>query len=257
VYAKFATQHGHPAGPWQQILAAVQARVSQGGQAAAILDLASGLGRLPLLLANALPSAHVTCSDNSIEMVRKAAKLARRTVNLDALHLDMHDLSPMADASIDVVTCCFGLALAEDRPKALLETLRVLRPGGAFIATAWVHNAAMLLAGDILHEVTGCPPLLGPMPLSKPEEFERAAAGAGFVEVASTIGSYPFDFGEAKEIQLAMGTLPVWDVIQELGMHGAAEKAFWANIDRYAVVENGRMFVPGNIFTLVTARKPV
>merc|ERR1712008_113803 len=174
-------------------------------------------------LAKALPLAHVTCSDNSIAMVRKAAKLARGTANLGVLHLDMHDLSPMADDSIDVVTCCFGFALA-DRQKALLEPLRVLRPGGALIATAWVQNAAMYLARDIIYEVTNSAPLLGPMPLSKPKEFENIAVAAGFVEVTSTLGSYPFDFGETREIQLAMGTLPVWDVIQELGAHAAAER---------------------------------
>merc|ERR1711971_797359 len=152
----------------------------------------------------------------------------------------------MADLSIDVVTCCFGFALADDVQKALLETFRVLRPGGVLVASAWVHNAAMHLARDIMHEVSGCAPLLGPMPLSKQGELENTAAAAGFVNVTSSMGSYPFDFGKTREIQLAMGTLPAWDVIQELGAHAEAEKAFWANVGRYSVIENARMLVPGN-----------
>jgi len=44
---------------------------------------------------------------------------------------------PFPDSSFDAVCCQFGLMFFDDRPKALREMIRVLRPGGKLAVAVW------------------------------------------------------------------------------------------------------------------------
>ena len=63
---------------------------------------------------------------------------------------------PFDDASFDAVVCQFGVMFFPDKPAALQEARRVLRPGGAFVFNAWDRiecNEFPLAVTDALADV--------------------------------------------------------------------------------------------------------
>ncbi len=115
-----------------------------------ILDVATGAGRLPLIMArNAGFSGHVIGLDASRQML----KVARRKVAAERFEryitLMRHDAGelPFADNSFDVVTCLEALEFLPDPRAALREMCRALRPGGLLLTTIridtrWMPNRA-------------------------------------------------------------------------------------------------------------------
>ena len=97
-----------------------------------VLDLATGTGDLAIDIARRHPDAEVIGLDPSREMLAIArAKLARRGL-ADRVSLvvgDAQDL-PYGDAELDAATIAFGIRNVPDRPRALREMARVVRPGG-------------------------------------------------------------------------------------------------------------------------------
>jgi ubiquinone/menaquinone biosynthesis C-methylase UbiE len=96
------------------------------------LDLASGTGEPALAIAQRVgPQGHVTALDASQAMLKTAQD---RAVNLGLENMEFHvgpmESLPFEDDSFDVVTCRFGLMLADEPLAALKEISRVLAPGG-------------------------------------------------------------------------------------------------------------------------------
>ena len=102
------------------------------GERPRVLDLATGTGDLAVEIARMHPGATVIGLDPSREMLAIARrKLARRglservtLVRGDAQHL------PYRDCEMDAATIAFGIRNVPDRPAALREMARVVRPGG-------------------------------------------------------------------------------------------------------------------------------
>jgi demethylmenaquinone methyltransferase/2-methoxy-6-polyprenyl-1,4-benzoquinol methylase len=89
-----------------------------------ILDLACGTGDVTLLLQRAGYDA--IGADFCAPMLERArAKGVGKTIIADALDL------PFPNEFFDAATIAFGYRNFEDRPRALAELLRVLRPGGS------------------------------------------------------------------------------------------------------------------------------
>jgi len=105
-------------------------------QPARVLEVAAGTGVLTRKLAARLPpEAAVVASDLNAPMLEHAAAIGTaRPVQwqqADAMSL------PFPDAAFDVVVCQFGVMFFPDRAVAMAEARRVLRPGGAFLFSAW------------------------------------------------------------------------------------------------------------------------
>lgn len=96
-----------------------------------VLDLATGTADLALLVAKRLPASKVVGLDPSANMlsvgqskVRKAGLQSR----VELVHGDACQL-PFEDASFDGITMGYGIRNVPDRPRALREMSRVLKPG--------------------------------------------------------------------------------------------------------------------------------
>jgi SAM-dependent methyltransferase len=87
-----------------------------------LLDVGGGTGNYALALREEGWDP-VVC-DRSPDMLARAAAKGLETVPADAQEL------PFADASFDAVICVSMLHHVDDRPRALAEQRRVLRPGG-------------------------------------------------------------------------------------------------------------------------------
>lgn len=104
-----------------------------------VLELACGTGLVTFPAAERVgPGGRVVATDISDAMVAAVtAEAARRGVtNLTAQRADAESF-PFPEGSFDAVLCALGLMYVPD-PRACLEgALKVLRPGGRFVAAVW------------------------------------------------------------------------------------------------------------------------
>ena len=98
-----------------------------------VLDLATGSGDVAFALARGLPAGtRIVGMDFCQPMLDEAARKQARDPRLAGIRFLPGDglALPLADSSFDAVTIAFGLRNMADRPRALAEMHRVLRPGG-------------------------------------------------------------------------------------------------------------------------------
>ena len=103
---------------------------------ARVLEIAAGTGVVTRQLASVLaPHVAVVATDlNQAMLDEAAARGTSRPVEwrqADAMQL------PFPDGSFDAVVCQFGVMFFPDKPKALSEARRVLKPGGVFLFNVW------------------------------------------------------------------------------------------------------------------------
>lgn len=101
-----------------------------------VLEVAAGTGAVTRELANTLPlTTCIHATDLNQPMLGHAASIGTaREVEwqqADAMKL------PFEDESFDTVVCQFGVMFFPDKPVAMAEARRVLRPGGTFIFSVW------------------------------------------------------------------------------------------------------------------------
>src|SRR4029450_3089978 len=114
-----------------------------------VLEIAAGTGVVTRAMLQVLePSAEIIATDLNPAMPATAAAHPRpRPVafqQADAMEL------PFDDQTFDVVVIQFGVMFFPDKPKALSEARRVLRPGGALIFNVW----GRVEEREFAHEIT-------------------------------------------------------------------------------------------------------
>jgi ubiquinone/menaquinone biosynthesis C-methylase UbiE len=108
---------------WGPVVAA-EAGVREGDR---VLDVACGTGALSLAAAGIVgPSGSVVGLDANPEMLAVAR---RKPVQIEWLE-GMAEALPLPESSFDAVVSQFGFMFFEDKPQALREMVRVLKPGG-------------------------------------------------------------------------------------------------------------------------------
>lgn len=225
---------------WEPVLAAAAERtldrLAEGPPS--LLDLGAGTGSLTLAALRRWPSAHVTALDASGAMLavarsRLAAGDQERVSWLSAEAADI----PLPAASVDAVVSSFVLQLLEDRPAALTEIARVLRPGGAFSFVTWLADDLDLPADVLYHDVLGDvdleneesepmrSPVAGDYDSLQQARDELLAAGFEVVEVrreelhhtwtASSYLAFKLDYDDVERIS-TLGTVRREQLVAEL-----------------------------------------
>jgi SAM-dependent methyltransferase len=87
----------------------------------------------------------------SCDFERDHVRSARQLVGERVVQIDEKTL-PFPTASFDVVACQFGLMFVPDKPLALREMARVLRPGGLLLLSTW-DDVERNPASKLLHEL--------------------------------------------------------------------------------------------------------
>ena len=134
-----------------------RARIQPGER---VLDVACGTGNAALLAARA--GAAVT----GVDLARRLVEAARQRATAERLDVDFHvgdaQALPFGDGSFDVALSVFGIIFASDPKRAFSEVVRVLRPGGRALITAWTPDGAIAaMSGDFARavaEATNTPP---------------------------------------------------------------------------------------------------
>jgi len=107
---------------------------------ATVLDVGTGPGALPLLIAAQSPDLSVSGVDLSAEMIARATAAAelRATPDRSPVSFQIADVAdlPFEDGSVDLVVSTISMHHWADPAAGLREILRVLRPG----ASAWIYD---------------------------------------------------------------------------------------------------------------------
>jgi len=129
-----------------------------------LLDVAAGTGDVVLKVARRqglLPDQKIVASDISPQMLAIARRRATRLkVPVEFRVLDAHAMPSVADDSVDLYSISLGLKICE-RKLALREALRVLKPGGRFIALEASNIAMGWLHRAYLGYMAVCMPVIG------------------------------------------------------------------------------------------------
>ena len=154
------------------------------GPGVRVLDIACGTGALAATAARR--GADVIGMDFAPTMIAEAI---RRHPGIDFRVGDAEAI-PLADESVDAVTCSFGMLHMERPERVLAEVTRVLRPAtGRFALTSWTSDGEFhALVGQAVqaHADLGVPLPLAPPIFRFGDEVECRSAllAAGFAELA-------------------------------------------------------------------------
>lgn len=125
-----------------------------------VLDLATGTGNAALLAARA--RAEVTGLDAAARLIGVAEERATAEGLKATFVVGTLDALPFEDRSFDVALSVFGLIFAPDAARAFDELVRVLRPNGRALLSAWVPagpiDAMVGVMGRALSDATGRAP---------------------------------------------------------------------------------------------------
>ena len=106
---------------------------------ALVLDVGTGPGTVPLMIAAECPQVAVTGVDLSPEMIARATSAAdREPFDVDRVSFGVADVValPFDDRSVDLVVSSLSMHHWTDPATGLREVVRVLRPG----AQAWIYD---------------------------------------------------------------------------------------------------------------------
>ena len=167
-----------------------------------VLDLGSGGGIDVLLSARRVaPGGKAYGLDMTDEMLALARDNMRKAgvENAEFLKGEIENI-PLPDASVDVIISNCVINLSADKPKALREALRVLKPGGRFaVSDVVVRGEIPAPVRSSMEAWVGC--VAGAL---EEKEYVRLLAEAGF-EAISIEPTRVYAFEDAKAILAQSG----------------------------------------------------
>ncbi|MEO8514023.1 MAG: class I SAM-dependent methyltransferase [Ignavibacteria bacterium] len=157
------------------------------GSPAKILELAAGTGQVTRILVERYPDAKIFATDLNPGML----DVAKRIVTSENITWDIVNAEeiPYSSDEFDALICQFGIMFFPDKPKALGEAYRVLKPGGTITFNTWdklENNHICKLADDAVKSVFPVdPPQFYHIPFSMYDTVEMAKMmeSAGFKNV--------------------------------------------------------------------------
>ena len=184
----------------------------------AVLDVACGPGSVTRLAAARVgaPGRVIGC-DLSLAMLEVARA---KPAIAEGAEIEYHEAPaeslPVADATIDVVTCQQGLQFFPDRPAALEEMRRVLRRGGRLGIAVWTEidrQPPFRAAGDAIEAVLGVELAqryrgAGPWGLPDGERLLGLIEAAGFegVRLSARVLPVSFEGGRSQLVSTLAAT---------------------------------------------------
>jgi SAM-dependent methyltransferase len=228
------------------------ARVERGDR---VLDVACGTGVLARAAAEITgPSGSVVGLDIDPGMLAVAKRMAPRI----AWHQGDAGSLPFPDRSFDAVVSQFGLMFFPDRPAALREMWRVLRPGGRMAVAVWAsldETPAYAIEADLIERFGGRAAgdvVRAPFVLGDKARLAAAFSEAGIPDVSVTTvagtGRFP-DIRTMVEIDL-LGWLPTVGIELDEPVISEILRAAESELRRFVTGDGHVEFAsPGHIVT--------
>ena len=150
-----------------------------------VVDIGSGAGGIPLLLADRYGAARVIGLDVETTMVEYARAKVERAGLQDRIEIRKVEPGPMPlpPAGVDIVFSKDSIVHIPDKEALAADAFRVLKPGGWFVASDWLisHDGepSPEMADYIAREDLD-------FGMASPARYRRALEAAGFVDVSLT-----------------------------------------------------------------------
>jgi SAM-dependent methyltransferase len=147
-----------------------------------VLDIGSGLGGVDLVLVEQHQAGEVVGIDVEaplIEAARELVSSAELSDRISFLLVEPGSL-PFHDASFDVVFSKDAMVHIDDKRLLYKEVLRVLKPGGIFLASDWLW-ASGAESSSVVQDWLSKGPLR--FAFTTPDQARSALRGAGFCDI--------------------------------------------------------------------------
>lgn len=175
-----------------------------------VLDVATGTGDLAMALRDA-GVANVSGLDFSEEMLAEATRKDESTGKFPGISWVSGDAMamPFSDNSFDVVTVGFGLRNMPNYRDALLEVVRVLRPGGTFVCLETTPLVQPMLRQSFDWCFSRIVPIIGGLLSGDREAYAYLPASAAVFPDAEALGRTMLQAGltNVRFLRLGAGTV--------------------------------------------------
>ena len=150
-----------------------------------VVDIGSGAGGIPVLLADRYGAARVIGLDVEATVVARARAKVERARLQDRIEIRKVEPGPMPlpDASVDIVFSKDSIVHIPDKEALAADAFRVLKSGGWFVVSDWL----------ISHDGEPSPEMTDYLAkedldfgMASPTRYRRALEEAGFVDVSLT-----------------------------------------------------------------------
>jgi ubiquinone/menaquinone biosynthesis C-methylase UbiE len=170
-----------------------------------VLEIACGTGIVTRRMRDALPvNAEIVATDLNPDMFEFAKAKFRTGENVVWQQADASAL-PFPDRSFDAIVCQFGYMFVPDKPVAMREANRVLKPGATFLFNVWDSFEANPFA-EIAHSTIASffdrdPPRFYEIPFSLYDcnEVRELLRNASFEKIESFSETKPCRSKSAKD----------------------------------------------------------
>ena len=150
-----------------------------------VVDIGSGAGGIPILLADRHGAARVIGLDVEATMVAHARAKVERAGLQDRIEIRKVDPGPipLPDAGVDIVFSKDSIVHIPDKEALAADAFRVLKPGGWFVASDWLISHDGEPSPEMADYIAKEDLDFG---MASPERYRRALEAAGFVDVSLT-----------------------------------------------------------------------
>ena len=169
-----------------------------------VLDIGAGLGGIDILLAREHGAKEVIGIDVDPRLIDEARHLVREEGLEDRIRFDLVEpgLLPYAVESFDAVFSKDAMVHIRDKAALYAEVMRVLKPGGCFIAADWLWADNAETSPAVINWLSKGPLKFAFTTLP---EADAALRNAGFESVAVTDCRAALQLSNRREIQWLEG----------------------------------------------------
>ena len=152
---------------------------------ATVVDIGSGAGGVPILLADRYGAARVIGLDVEATMVAHARAKVERAGLANRIEVRKVEPGPMPlpDAGVDIVFSKDSIVHIPDKEALAADAFRVLRPGGWFVASDWLISHDGEPSAEMADYLAKEDLDFG---MASPARYRRALEAAGFVDISLT-----------------------------------------------------------------------
>ena len=150
---------------------------------ATVVDIGSGAGGIPILLADRYGASRVIGLDVEATMVAHARAKVERAGLQDRIEIRMVEPGPLPlpNASVDIVFSKDSIVHIPDKETLAADAFRILKPGGWFVASDWLISHDGEPSPEMADYIAKEDLDFG---MASPARYRRALESAGFVDVS-------------------------------------------------------------------------